>query len=65
MRIVNMLAQTSEHLQTTLQPGGWMVMLLSVGFVTLLLAWCIWRVMRESSAAKVHSQIEETPDVKR
>lgn len=46
-----------------LTPGGWIIMLLSVGFVTVLLAWCIWRVMRESSPQKLHSQVDiETPD---
>lgn len=26
--------------------GGWITMILSVGFVTLLFGWCIWRVLR-------------------
>jgi len=25
--------------------GGWMVMFLSVGSVTLLLVWCIWKLL--------------------
>lgn len=25
--------------------GGWAIMLLSVGFVTTLFAWCIWKVL--------------------
>ncbi|HWP39489.1 MAG TPA: hypothetical protein VNL70_01090 [Tepidisphaeraceae bacterium] len=46
-----------------LTPAGWVVMLLSVGFVTALLIWCIYRVLRESSPQKVHSQVDiEPPD---
>ncbi len=41
--------------------GGWVVMVFSVGFVTGLLGWCIWRVMRESTPEKVHSQIDVEP----
>lgn len=26
-------------------PGGWIVMLLSVGFVTSLFSYCLWRVL--------------------
>lgn len=28
-------------------PGGWINLILSVGFVTGLFAWCIWRVLHE------------------
>ncbi|WP_428938810.1 hypothetical protein [Fontivita pretiosa] len=46
-----------------LTAAGWVVMLLSVGFVTALLIWCIYRVLRESSPEKVHSQVDiEPPD---
>jgi hypothetical protein len=27
--------------------GGWINMILSVGFVTTLFSWCIWRILRE------------------
>lgn len=27
--------------------GGWINLILSVGFVTVLFAWCIWRILRE------------------
>jgi hypothetical protein len=27
--------------------GGWFTMILSVGFVTILFAWCIWRVLAD------------------
>ncbi|EIP98687.1 hypothetical protein OpiT1DRAFT_03152 [Opitutaceae bacterium TAV1] len=31
---------------TTLTPGGWINLLLSVGFVTALFVWCLVRVLR-------------------
>jgi len=31
--------------------GGWIIMTLSVGFVTGLLAWSIYRVLRSPGAA--------------
>jgi heme/copper-type cytochrome/quinol oxidase subunit 2 len=43
--------------------GGWVMMIVSVGTVTGLLAWCVWRVRRESSPRKVHGPIDiETRD---
>ncbi len=38
-------------------PGGWINLILSVGSVTVLFAWCIWRVVTapvacEESAGK-------------
>lgn len=46
--------------------GGWITMILSVGFVTLLLGWCIWRVLREPRAEqRIHSQFDiEPPDAR-
>ena len=39
--------------------SGWVTMILSVGFVTLLLGWCIYRVVKEPEAPKhMHSQGE-------
>ena len=39
--------------------GGWLTMMLSVGFVTGLLAWCIRRVLKEPEAPrKLHSQAD-------
>lgn len=36
--------------------GGWVIMLLSVGFVTTLLAWCIWKVVTTPESARhLHS----------
>lgn len=26
-------------------PGGWVTMILSVGFVTVLFVYCVWRVL--------------------
>lgn len=43
--------------------GGWIIMVTSVGFVTGLLGWCMYRVMTESSSQKLHSQADiEPPD---
>ena len=44
--------------------GGWIIMLLSVGFVTGLLAWCIWKVLSTpGETQRLHSQADiETPD---
>ena len=39
--------------------SGWVVMLLSVGFVTGLAVWCIYRVMKEPEAPqRLHAQDE-------
>ncbi len=39
--------------------GGWVIMLLSVGGVTGLLAWCINKVLREpQTSQKLHSQTD-------
>ncbi len=45
--------------------GGWVVMLLSVGGVTFLLSWCIYKVLTTPGSSKhLHSQADiETPDV--
>lgn len=61
--IAPLLAQAAgngpSHLESyTLQPSGWIVMLLSVGFVTGLLLWCVWRIVRESRPQKLHGQID-------
>jgi hypothetical protein len=52
--------------QQGLTVGGWVTMLLSVGFVTLLLSWCIWRVIATpGTAGHLHSQADiEPPDVR-
>lgn len=38
----------------TLTTGGWVTMILSVGFVVCLFAWCIWRVLTEKPEPKGH-----------
>jgi len=56
--------QRAEIENYTLHPSGWIVMILSIGFVAGLLAWCIRRVMRESRPQKLHGQIDvDTQDV--
>lgn len=42
--------------------GGWIVMLLSVGFVTLLFVWCIWKVIVTPESPHLHGFEMETPD---
>lgn len=47
-------------------PAGWLIMLLSVGGVTVLFVWCLYRVLaRTPKVEKLHG-IEDikTPDVK-
>lgn len=45
--------------------GGWIIMTLSVGFVTALLAWSLWKVLTTpGSTEHLHSQVDiQTPDV--
>ncbi|MBN1396330.1 MAG: hypothetical protein JW959_15000 [Pirellulales bacterium] len=45
--------------------GGWIVMVLAVGGVTALLAWCIYKVIATpGSAERLHSTADiETPDI--
>jgi hypothetical protein len=43
--------------------GGWIVMVVSVGSVTGLFAWCIWRVLRDPGQARhLHGFEAEPPD---
>ncbi len=46
--------------------GGWIVMALSVGGVTSLLGWCIYKVLSTPGAEKhLHTQADiETPDIR-
>ncbi len=53
--------QPAEVFSWHLTVGGWTIMLLSVGFVTGLLVWCVSRVLRESTADKLPSQIDIEP----
>lgn len=43
--------------------GGWLIMILSVGAVTALLAWCIYKVMSlPDEVDRLHGFEIETPD---
>ncbi|MCC7145535.1 MAG: hypothetical protein IT443_03745 [Phycisphaeraceae bacterium] len=54
------LAQSADGYR--LSAGGWVVMILSVGFVTLLLAWCIWKVLATPGETnKLHAQADIDP----
>jgi hypothetical protein len=35
-------------------PGGWINLLLSVGFVTVLFVWCLYRVLTAPPAKDAH-----------
>lgn len=45
--------------------GGWTIMLVSVGIVTALFTWCLYKVLRTSMSNKVETKIaaegEDTP----
>lgn len=58
MMIGDLVAQVTVDRAYDLTWGGWIVMIASVGFVTALLAWCVGRVMRESTPEKLHSQVD-------
>lgn len=63
--LLSLVAQVPADPSYRITLGGWITMILSVGFVTGLLAWCIHRVLRESSPQKLHSPLDtETPDVR-
>lgn len=39
--------------------GGWITMILSVGFVTLLLGWCLWKVLTTPEATRhLHGELD-------
>ena len=42
--------------------GGWFTMLISVGFVVCLFAWCIWRVF---SDRKTQGHIHGMEDIEK
>ncbi len=45
--------------------GGWIIMILSVGSVTSLFVWCIYKVLSaEGEEEKIHGFEVETPDTR-
>jgi len=50
-----------------MQPAGLFVMIASIGTVTTLFAWCIWKVLTQPAAetVRLHAAEFETPDVER
>jgi heme/copper-type cytochrome/quinol oxidase subunit 2 len=43
--------------------SGWIIMILSVGIVTVLFVWCIWKVLTTpGEEEKMHGFEFETPD---
>lgn len=64
-----LLAQTTARVDTAANPagyhltlGGWIIMLVSVGFVTGLLSFCIRRVMRAPRPNKVRAPLDAGVD---
>ncbi|MGB0744405.1 MAG: hypothetical protein ACPGSB_07745 [Opitutales bacterium] len=42
---------------------GWLIMFISVGTVTALLAWCVYKVLTiPEEAEHIHGFEQETPD---
>lgn len=40
-------------------PGGWVLMIVSCGTVTALVAWCFWRVLRlPAPRPEIHSPLD-------
>ena len=65
--LLPLLAQaTTTPIDTSynLTPGGWITMILSVGFVVGLLGWCIRRVFSESRPDKVHAPLDADVDTR-
>jgi hypothetical protein len=47
-------------------PAGWLIMAVSVGTVTALLTWCIYKVLTvPHETERVHGFEHETPDIER
>lgn len=42
--------------------GGWIILALSVGGVSLLFGWCIYKVMTSPEPPHIHGFADETPD---
>lgn len=43
--------------------GGWLILILSVGTVTTLFVWCIWKVLSTPGETEhIHGFEIETPD---
>ena len=63
MRLLRLLALVV--LVRVLTPGGWFVMLFSVGTVTGVFLCCLWKVLRTpDETEKLHGFSFETPDEK-
>ncbi|MCS7205970.1 MAG: hypothetical protein NZ853_09740 [Leptospiraceae bacterium] len=45
--------------------GGWIIMIFSVSFVTILFFWSLYLVLTHKKAIEhLHSTLDETPDIK-
>jgi hypothetical protein len=46
--------------------GGWIIMIISVGTVSTLFSWCLYKVLTTPEEKKrIHGFEIETPDVKK
>jgi heme/copper-type cytochrome/quinol oxidase subunit 2 len=46
--------------------GGWLVMIVSVGGVTVLFVWCIWKVLATKGETEhIHGFEMDPPDTRR
>lgn len=48
-----------------MQPAGVFVMVASVGTVTLLFVWCVWKVLTQPAGEleRIHGEDPHTPDM--
>ena len=64
MNVIAQLTTAPIDRSYDLTTGGWITMILSVGFVVSLLGWCILRVMRESHSEKLHAPLDADVDTR-
>ena len=64
MNVIAQLTTAPIDRSYDLTAGGWITMILSVGFVVSLLGWCILRVMRESHSEKLHAPLDADVDTR-
>ncbi|MFN3604601.1 MAG: hypothetical protein ACK4UJ_07805 [Leptonema sp. (in: bacteria)] len=45
--------------------GGWIIMIFSISFVTILFGWSLFLVLTHKKKIEhLHSTLDETPDIK-
>ena len=43
--------------------GGWLIMILSVGSVTVFFIWNLYMVLTKQPPPEIHSTLDEPPDI--